>query len=108
MTGEGGLGHRCPILGFALCLLLRLMHDVEGGGCIILQNCRMFLPPQAHIPCFSTENFIPSCSSHSCSCNADSFVSNGAVLAALFMNFYASRHLPSKLADFGKKNVFAP
>src|SRR6266567_6232414 len=101
-------GFRCPqaILGFALCLLSRLMHDVEGGECIISQSWTMFLPCRAHIPCLSTEFFIPSCSSHSCGCNAHDFVSNGAVLTELFTNYYASRAEPApaiKTNRFWKK-----
>ena len=43
------------------------------------------------MPSLSTEIFIPFYSSHSCSCNAYNFVSNGAILAELFTNYYASR-----------------
>ena len=52
--------------------------------------------------CIFTKNFISFFSSHSCSCNACTHVSNGALLMELFNFYYASRAPAIKIILFWK------
>jgi len=81
---------RCFSLGFALFLLSRSSHDVEGGGCPISWGWTMFWPCWAHVPRLCITFFTPFYSSDSCGFNAYNIVQKEAVIRELFTNYYAS------------------